>query len=55
MEEKKKVIITSIKDLPGYDEKGYNSDQIVNVSNKPTEQQQQNTGQSQADDKHKEK
>lgn len=54
MVEKKKIIITSIQDLADYGKKGYNSEQIINVSNnKPGSQQQQNTGQSQSDDKNK--
>lgn len=53
MIEKKNVIITRIEDLPSYGKKGYNSDEIVNVSNNTTEQPQQNADQSQGDDKGK--
>ena len=53
MVEKKKIIITSIKDLPDYEKRGYNSEQIIEVSNNTTGQQQHNTDQSQADDKDK--
>lgn len=54
MGEKKRIIITSIQDLPNYMKKGYNGEQIINVSNNTTEsQQQQSANQSQADDKNK--
>jgi len=53
MVEKKKIIITSIEDLPNYEKRGYNSEQIIEVSNNTTGQQQHNTDQSQADDKDK--
>ncbi len=54
MKEKTKVIITNIKDLPGYGEKGYNPEQIINISNTATGgQQQQNGNQSQGNDKGK--
>lgn len=54
MKEKTKVIITNIKDLPGYGEKGYNPEQIISIGNSTTgDQEQQNGNQSQGDDKSK--
>jgi hypothetical protein len=56
MIEKKKVIITNVRDLLDYEKKGYNSEQIINVSNNTTEsQQQQNTGQWEGGDQDKAK
>jgi len=55
MIEKKKIIITNIQDLQDYGKKGYNSEQIISVSNSTTEQQQQNTDQSQGNDEEKAK
>jgi hypothetical protein len=55
MEEKTKVIITRIEELPDYCKKGYNPEQIINISNTPNVQQDQNAGQAEGDGKNKEK
>jgi hypothetical protein len=47
-------IITRIEDSPNYGKRGYNSEQIINVSNNTSGgQEQDNNNQSQGDDKKK--